>query len=77
MQMWPQPLLQHFWPQGHSSSKLQRSKHVPQATLGMGHTPTLPARQNMCYRTPTCGHPSMGHPPVGPAALGTLRFPDT
>lgn len=67
MQTWPQPLLQHLWPQGHSSSKLQRSRHVP-PSLGMGHTPTLPARQTPGWGAPGCGHPP-GQPRTAPGGL--------
>lgn len=63
MQMCPQPLLQHLWPQEHSSSKLQRSRHVA-ASPGTGHTPTLPERQAPSYGVLSCGHPSMRHPGV-------------
>ena len=45
VQTWPHPLLQHLWPQGHSSSRLHRSRHVPRP-LGTGHAPSLPARQS-------------------------------
>lgn len=65
MQTWPQPLLQHLWPQGHSSSKLHRSRQVP-PSLGRGHTPTLPARQAPSWGAAGWEHPTVGHPRAAP-----------
>lgn len=67
VQTWPQPLLQHFWPWGHSLSELHRSKHVPRL-LGMGHSPSLPARQNALWGTHLWA-PTMENPASSRAGL--------
>lgn len=60
MQTWAQPLLQHLWPQGHCSSKSHMSVHVLMSS-GMGHTPTLPARESPSWESSHLGHLTVGH----------------